>query len=393
MRNLIITLTLLPLFLGCQSASNMLHTTIMPKSKFLQNSELGLQNFYQSKHIKAKKQFQEAVDIYRIDEDKAEIAVSKFAIFDYHGEGYDRVLLHNYSALNYLLMGDLENAMVETKNSNLLQENERQKFYDAIKNFKKTEDKSSIYLDRYEDLFKSVNPAHNPYQNPFAYYVSALLYEEDGKYDEALIDIKNALKFYDVDIFREKLQLYRSAKSSQRVELFFDLGNSPTKEQINVSIKTDKDKKDNLYLPTFKIHKTSIDKIIITDSNDKIVANSSLLCDIDAIKVNEFKKKLPSLLGKFTAECGKLALNDTLSKTSSSLGAVSKTFTTIYSQNNLMTWKNLPKRIDVISFTLKENESYNLKVIDKNGKIVHNQKLKLECSKKHKNCYGYYRLK
>ncbi len=44
--------------------------------------------------------------------------------------------LTNYSALNYLLMGELENAKVETKNSNFIQENERHKFYDKIEKFK-----------------------------------------------------------------------------------------------------------------------------------------------------------------------------------------------------------------------------------------------------------------
>ncbi len=147
-----------------------------------------------------------------------------------------------------------------------------------------------------------------------------------------------------------------------------------------------------LYLPTFKLYKTKIDKIIITDSHDKTVAESTILSDIDAIKVNEFKAILPSLIGRWIAESSKEILIETLSQKSSSAGALVKTISTIYSQNNLQTWSTLPKRVDVISFIPKESESYRLKIIDKDGKILNYKKLKLNCIKKQKNCYKYYRI-
>ena len=394
--HLLISLIILNLLTGCQIASKYLHTTIMPESEFLKKTELGLLNFHESKHKESQKYFQEAVDIYRDAENKPLVSFSEITTINYNGEGYDKVLLHNYNALNYLMMGDLEKAKVETKNSNFIQKYERQKFYTEIENFKEINEEYGTVLDTYEQLFKSVDATHNPYQNPFAYYVSALLYEEDEEYDDSYIDIKNALKYYsNSKILKDKLQLYKSnryADTDKRVELFFDIGKSPIKMQIKIPVKTDKNKQNMLYLPTFKIYKSIVDQIIVIDSDDKLIAESSILSDIDAIKVNEFKAKLPSLIKKLATETGKEVLTDALSQKSSSIGAVAKTLSTVYSQNNLLTWSSLPKRIDVISFIPSKNETYRLKILGKNGKILHNKKLGLNCSKKQKNCYQYYRI-
>ncbi len=384
------------LLVGCKSVSNYMNTTIMPTSKFLEKTDLGLLTFHQSKHQESKRYFQEAVDIYRVWEDKPLVAFSDIAIIDYFGEGYDKVLLHNYSALNYLMMGDIESAKVETKNSNFIQKNERYKFYDKIEKFKDEKERYSTILTIYEQLFKSVNPTHNPYQNPFAYYVSALLYEEDNQYNDAYIDIKNALKYHkDSKILKDKLELYKSNKqldTQKRAELFFDIGKSPTKEQIKISVKTDKNREDMLYLPTFKLYKSKIDKIVITDSFDEIIAESYVLSDIDAIKINEFKRILPSLINRLVAESGKEVLIEALSQKSSSAGVLFKMLSTVYSQNNLQTWSSLPKKIEVISFIPKESVNYRLKIIDKDGKILNNKNLELNCIKKKKNCYQYYRI-
>ncbi len=394
---LFVIIILLYLLVGCKSASNYLHTTVMPKSEFLEKTDLGLLKFHQSKHQESKKYFQKAVDIYRASEDKPMIALSNIAIINYRGEGYDKVLLHNYSALNYLMMGEIENAKVETKNSNFIQKNERYKFYDKIEKFKDAKEQYGTILDMYEQLFKSVNPVHNPYQNPFAYYVSALLYEEDNQYNDAYIDIKNALKYHnDSKILKDKLELYKSNKQidiQKRAELFFDIGKSPTKEQIKISVKIDKNREDMLYLPTFKLYKSKIDKIIITDSYDKIIAESFILSDIDAIKINEFKEMLPSLINRVATQSGKEILIEALSQKSSPVGALFKTINTVYSQNNLQTWSSLPKRVEVISFIPKESVDYRLKIIDKDGKILNNKKLELNCIRKQKNCYQYYLIK
>ncbi len=417
---LIITLFLI----GCQSASNYLHKTILHtndnrkklnqklsscdlqvsitivaqnRSEFLKMVELALLEFYQFNYKESQKYFQKAINIYQFNETKPQIALSNIVVSDYVGEGYDKVLLHNYNALNYLMRGDLDGAKVETKNSNFIQKKERDRFYLEIEKYKNGENRYSLVLNRYEKLFDNVNSLHTPYQNPFAYYISALLYEEDNQCSEARIDIINALKYYrDSPILKDKLKLYKSSKlnsSDKRVEIFFDIGKSPLKKQVKIPVKIDENRKKMLYLPTFELYISDIDKIIITDSHDRVIAKSSTLSDINAIKINEFKAKLPSLISKVILESGKEVLSEALGKNSLSASAIYKTLNVVYSQNNLLTWSVLPQRIDVLSFLLLESEKYRLKVIDKNGKILDNKRLNLKCLKKQKNCYQYYLLR
>ena len=396
---IIIILELIFIFLGCQRASNYLHKTVLPKSSFLQNSERGLQKFRENKYHRSIKSFKKAIDIYRHAENKPIVSLSDIAIMDYYGEGYDKVFLHNYNALNYLMLEDLENANIETKNSNFVQQEEKKKYIRQIRNFYEKKEKYKAILNRYEKLYKQVNEKHNPYQNPFAYYISALLYEEEGLCDEAYIDIKNALNFEPKSkILKDKLKFYAQKRflcnsQDRRVELFFDIGIGAVKQQVKVPVKIDKEQQKMLYLPTFKLYKSRVDHVNIIDAKRNIIARSSVLCDVDAIKVNAFKAQLPSLIEKMFKESSKDIASSVIAEKSSAVGAAYNAFSVIYSQNNIQTWENLAKHIDVASFIPKKNMQYSLQIIDKNGKIVHEEKLNIKFNSKLKNRYHYYYIK
>jgi len=70
----------------------------------------------------------------------------------YEGEGYEKVFLHNYKAINYLILGSCEDARVEIKNSYRKQIEERKKFNNEIKKLqeekKKKEEKDNTQRDR-----------------------------------------------------------------------------------------------------------------------------------------------------------------------------------------------------------------------------------------------------
>jgi hypothetical protein len=76
----------------------------------------------------------------------------------YVGEGYERVLLHACSALARLAKGDLEGVRVESRRANTL-------------------------LEREEELYEAEYAAGG-----LGHFVSALVYELEGRPDEALID-------------------------------------------------------------------------------------------------------------------------------------------------------------------------------------------------------------
>jgi len=367
----------------------------MPESGFIEKAERGLYEFREANYTAAQKSFQEAIAIYRTVEEKPVVSFSNLTRFHYDGEGYDKVLLHNYNALSYLMMADLENAMVETRNSNRIQNQEYEKYYRQIRKFKTESEKYAAVMDRYEALFAKVNPKHTPYQNPFAYYISALLFEEANQYEDAIIDIQKALECDSQSpLLKSKLRDYRNKKkkTGRRIELFFDIGKSPAKKQIKMPVKSGDDSKKPLYLPDFTIYTAAVEKIVLVDNRGKKVQEATVLSDIDAIKINEFRVKIPSLTEKYIRESGKELLVNAFSKESAIAGVLAKTASTIYGQNNLYTWRNLPKYIEVISFIPEKETSYKLLLLDRDGKKLDQMKLSIKCHNCLKNCYHYFRV-
>ncbi len=82
---------------------------------------------------------------------------------DYKGEDFENVLISTYLAMNFALMGDHENALVEARRVN-------------------------------RKLHMMVTEGKRKYkQNAFARYLSAILYEADQNYNDAYVDYKGTL--------------------------------------------------------------------------------------------------------------------------------------------------------------------------------------------------------
>ncbi|MBD3807125.1 MAG: hypothetical protein IE880_00250 [Epsilonproteobacteria bacterium] len=416
------------------------------------NRYLNLAGFaYQEQNYQLSNQyFDQAIDKYRFFENKGVISASRTlgyitasflddTFLDYEGDGYEKVMMHNYKAINYLMLNDKEAARVEIRNSYKKQMEEKQKFDDEIAEYKKevneqveTEKKlprkkqryrrsrESIY-NKLEPLFKGVNAEHMPYQNPFAYYISALVYEENGEYDEAYIDMKKALSFYpDSDIIKQKLLYYArkgygkssqeyevAAKSSsddlsdQRAEVFINISVSPIKEQMKVPIYLGGAMQFTSF-PTFKLSESDIDHIVIKDQSGKVVAQSSILTDVDAIVVNLFKDRLPGIIIRQVINVGsRTVASESISNqvdhgnalVSATVGLGLSMFNALTTKADTRTWSTLPSRIHALSFNLDPNQNYTVHVINKSGKEVDKGSLVLNKKKDLKNSYAIITIK
>lgn len=105
----------------------------------------------------------------------------------YKGEDYEKVLINAFSAINYLMMDNLDDALVETRRLN-------------------------------EKLYKYKFEAKRNYeQNVFAIYLGAIIWEANNSWDDAYISYKQA---YDLAPNYEPLHedLIRAAYRDQRPE-------------------------------------------------------------------------------------------------------------------------------------------------------------------------------
>jgi len=414
LKKLLIILLLL-LFSGCKEASNFLYQTVGTKThnykkssstlkecqlnkainivlknnenNLLKNSELGLGNYFKNNYQTSNHFFNLAINQYRVHENNAIFDISTFLRKEYHLEGYDKVLLHNYKAINYLLLGDAEAARVEAKNSNIIQDIERKKLNKFKKNYNKKNLNSHLF-SRYEKLFNHVEEKHNPYQNPLAYYISALAYAEERDYENALIDIHLAKNLMpNSRILQEKLKQYQEQNSSKFIELFFDVGQAPYKTQVALKLNMENGEQRMAYLPSFHLEISDVESVYIKNSKGEEVGRTSLLSDINAIKINEFKEKLPSILYLISQQV-------TISLTSSKLNSNSKIISgifnagaAIYGQNTTATWSFLPQKSLVLSFVPKDFETYTMFVISKNGETLDKKLLEWNVHTKTRSIY------
>jgi hypothetical protein len=105
----------------------------------------------------------------------------------YKGDTFEKIFVNAYLALNFLELNDLDAALVETRRINEKYQKYRQ---EEKKNFE---------------------------MNSFATYLSAMIWEADGKYDDAYIAYKDAYKI-DRTIGIIDDDLVRTAKKAQRID-------------------------------------------------------------------------------------------------------------------------------------------------------------------------------
>ena len=108
-------------------------------------------------------------------------------VVQYKGDTFEKIFINAYLAMNYLQMGKLDDALVESRRMN-------EKYLKL-----RSEEKKKFEL------------------NPFAKYLSALIWEANGDWDDAYIAYKEAYELsQNISTIRE--DLIRSSKKSRRME-------------------------------------------------------------------------------------------------------------------------------------------------------------------------------
>lgn len=190
----------------------------------------------------------EDLNAFSIIEQTGALAIND-AQRSYAGEPHEHILLHLYAALNYLQLDQIDSARVE-----ILQVNLRlQKLAEALSQEENT------------------NSTHAFNEEPFAYYLTGMIYDELGEWSDAMIAYRHAYKAYrrsaknqglavplflEKDLLRlsnemgldEELSLYKEAfnhddyltvnEMKQQGELIFILHNglAPMKKQHDIRV-------------------------------------------------------------------------------------------------------------------------------------------------------------
>lgn len=276
-------------------------------------------------------------------------------IKQYKGEEFENVLISVYLALNYSLLGDKENALVEARRVN-------------------------------KKLYRMVHEGKRDYpQSAFARYVSGILYESDGEYEDAYLDYKETLKLWpnytrigrdlwrvssvlhrtdEMNDWEKKFSLSQEEKDAAKaliqkkskfgeVIVYFENGISPIKRP----------NPDFSSLPKFYPRHNPVQyaKVFV---NGKYELDTLPLEDIEATAILNLDQKYGAMVAKKLAGIVvKEVVGNQVAKQTDSplLGLATKLAFYISDQADVRSWSLLPKELHVARVALQPG-TYQVKV-------------------------------
>ena len=134
-------------------------------------------------------------------------AVVNDTVRDYAGDRYEQVLVHSYMALNYIAMGQIDSARVEVLQADV----------------------------------KMREWGETPLEDPFVRYLSGIIFEALGEYDQALVSYRKSVKVYKSTISQHGLPVPNQLKKDLLRMLSYEgLRNELRQYEAEFGIKYDK---------------------------------------------------------------------------------------------------------------------------------------------------------
>lgn len=331
--------------------------------------------------------FQQAIEEWTKFEEKALLSASGTAFqgaslvsndnaVPYRGEGYERVLVHQFQALNYLAQNDLQAALVEVRRANLEQ---RVALQDHEKEIARAENKARekrVQLDpnQFRQYFRAmdetVGKVKSSFQNGYTFYVSGLIYEAAGQLNDAYIDYKKAHeifpdnRFLQQDLLRlskklgmnQDYQTFKKRYGSQDNDLARDQGHLvillengfvPAKEEISIPIPT----KQGVQAVSFPIYQQpwrQPQALYWTGEGQTV--KSEPIVYINALAMKSLSEKIPALLIRQTLRV--LAKKEMQNKANDNgnvaLAIGTQLYNIVSERADLRSWLTLPNSAQII---------------------------------------------
>ena len=363
--------------------------------------ELGLVAHYADRFQESSKAFDQAGDIA---EDRYTLSLSKEAASlvtsdqarPYSGTRYERLLSHYYRALNYVYQDQLEGALVECRRATAL-----------INYFKNNEN---------YDFFGT----------GFLAYLSGVLFEAAGEWNDAYISYKQALEYYQntaektgiappADIGRSLVRLARRLGFADELEryqakygdpaplsdntgeliLFYESGYVPAKGQESLTfpiLKTDNVKEEKfaselmkregktyeqikleyllrVAIPTLRTARPHISRVEVAAGGRK--ARGTLVEDVEKIAIETFKSQRPIILLRTLARgILKYLATQGAEKQHEALGLLVNLAGVVTEQADKRSWQTLPNQIFMVRIPLPAGaHTLTLSFSDRRGRV------------------------
>ncbi|OQY29980.1 MAG: hypothetical protein B6244_01595 [Candidatus Cloacimonetes bacterium 4572_55] len=281
--------------------------------------------------------------------------ISNELVKPYSGEDFEKVTIHYYMALNYLLLGELDEALVECRRVNV---------------------KLEEFNRKYDD-----NP--NVYRaDAFIHYLMGLIYEASGDLNNSFIAYRNAakvyeedyLEFYGLDVpeqlkedilrtaqalgFQSQVDFYEAKwnksdripqslhRGSGELVLIWDNGLAPHKTQNSIEIPFE----DYYLRAAFPSFVSRPPNLSYASANVGIGhVKTEIFQDIDAIAIKNLEDRQTRIIAKTAARgVAKYAVKEKIeNEFGEAAGCVFNVFAAATEQADTRSWFTLPHNIQI----------------------------------------------
>jgi len=316
---------------------------------------------------------------------------------EYQGQGYEKVLVHTLKARNYLLLGDEEAARVEIRNSNMRQDEERERHRKAIEAAAEEAETRKVDLsglsaeiDRtFEPSAAILQRLDNVYQNPFATYVSGIVYELNGEPDDAFIDYRKAYEMVPNGVIAADLARLgattRRGAELRRIGLtapaartapgdtlvIIDNGLAPERRELKFPLPGPK---TVLFAAVPITHPvpTNMREAEILAEDGTVLGRTEVMVDVEAMSVRNLRDLYPGILVRQLIRlAGKAVAGKTAADELGWAGVLlSSTANAITEQADLRAWYGLPRSIHVARVRAEGAERIGVRILDWNDRPI-----------------------
>lgn len=271
----------------------------------------------------------EIQDYHSISKITASLLFSE-SMVQYKGDHFEKVFINAMLALNFLMLGDHESALVETRRLN-------------------------------EKLYKlKVEGGKSYEENEFAYYLAGMIWESDRKYDDAYIDYKKAYKinpnlpFIKEDLLRTSYLARRRQAYKQHLKDFninFNPQDYKNKAELVLIYQQGWGpvKRPSPQAPRFPAlfpvsSRTQAAQVKVGEKEYK----TQQIFDVTSEAINTLKEQYAALIAKrIAAEATKVAVSKSLEKNNEGLGQLAYVVMKMADTADLRQWSTLPNSFQI----------------------------------------------
>ncbi len=362
--------------------------------------------------------FKQVIEAMEANEEKATISLTGAAAqgsalltndnaIPYAGDGYERVFVHQYQAMNYLFSNDLGAARVEVKRANIEQQmalNEHEdELADAEEEGREYAEKNSAFMDAFAAMESVAGKVKDSFQNAYTFYVSGVIYEILGKPNDAYIDYKKALEIFPDNIYVQKdvlrlakqldmrndYDLYKKrytfkevspGKNEGELVVLFEHGYVPAKTEVMVGIFTGQHLQ-KVAFPIYALQWQAPSSLRVSIEGGASIGETSPIVYVQSMAVKALQEKLPAMLTRqILRVVAKKKMAEKAGDAGGPLAQLGASIFNVISENaDRRSWLTLPSDAQILRSSLPQGE-YQLNL--NNGKAMGTMKIKVEPGKK-----------